>query len=73
MNWERTFTRPLLQHVEGNAGVFLEILARRAENHPDSIELFIEAMAEMATWAESQSAGLRSVVELRRLAKQKKP
>lgn len=68
MNWDRQFIRPVMNSAGEHPAVFLEILARRAESHPDAIELFSDAMQDMAEWYTAQACGLRAVRDLRKIA-----
>ena len=35
MDFQRTFTRPLLRRIVNRQGAFVEIMARRAAHHPE--------------------------------------
>jgi hypothetical protein len=67
--WETNFVTPILKSAGDYPDVFLEILARKAQAHPDLIPVFAEALKDMAAWYQAEAAGLRAVKALRTIAK----
>lgn len=68
-DWSAKFVAPVLKSAGDYPGVFLEILARKAESNPELIPVFADAVREMAAWYQGQAAGLDAVKDLRRITK----
>ena len=49
MDFQRTFTRPLLRRIVNRQGAFVEIMARRAAYHPELAAHLATALDDLET------------------------
>ncbi len=47
-NWQQPFVRPVIKAAGENPTALLEMLANRAENHPEIVPVFVGAVGDMS-------------------------
>lgn len=66
MDFQKLMVRRTLEGAGENTGMQLQFLLQRLEAYPDAWGAIIEAVEDMATWAQAQAVALE--VERRRRA-----
>ena len=58
MDHHRQFTRPLLTRITDHGSAFIELLATRAEDHPDLAEHMLAALSDLEAALDLDCEGL---------------
>ena len=68
MDWQKD----MVERVVAECGLYPEVMLRflltRLEQNPDALTTIADALTDFSSWASSQAAGLRAVVQLRQMA-----